>query len=122
MAAARDGALVGADGAQALVDLGEAARARRCSGLGEQAEAFLVAFEHGVEQRGLAGGRLLLHLAEPGAGGEADLAAIDADIAGDGAQQGDLPAPLRPTRPIAAAGIDRAARRGRAAPGRRCGW
>ena len=59
-------------------------------GLGEQGEAFGVALQHGVQQRGVARGRLLRDGGDAGAGGEADVAAVQRQLAGDGAQQGGL--------------------------------
>jgi hypothetical protein len=60
-------------------------------GLGEQAQTFLVAFQHCIQQGGGAGGGGLLHLGHAGAGGEADIAAIHRQVARDGFQQRRFP-------------------------------
>ena len=71
------------------MDLGEA---MGFGGVGflEQGEAFGVASQHGVEQGGFAGGGFLRDGGYAGAGGEADLAAVQRLVADDGAQQGGL--------------------------------
>ncbi len=51
--------------------------------------------------------RLLLHPAKPGAGRQPDLAAIEGNIAGDGAQQRRLAGAVAADQADAAAGIDR---------------
>ncbi len=99
------GRCVGPDGAQALVDFGEA------DGLGgvlfgDQGEAFGVGLEHGVEQALPAGWRFLLDPGHAGAAAEADGAAVDAEFAGDGAQQGALAGAVAADQADAAAGID----------------
>ena len=80
------GRRVGADGAQAFVDLVEAMGLRGI-GLRQEGEALGVALQHGVEQGVVAGGRLLRDGGDAGAGGEADVAAVQRHLAGDGAQQ-----------------------------------
>ena len=59
-------------------------------GFREQGEAFGVALQDGVQQGGVARGGLLGDGGDAGAGGEADVAAVQRDFAGDGAQQGGL--------------------------------
>ena len=104
MAAARAGARIGADRAQAFVDLGQPVGFGGV-GLGEQGEAFGVALQHGVEQRGVAGRGLLRDGGDAGAGGEADVAAVQRQFAGDGAQQGGLAGAVAPDQADAAARV-----------------
>ena len=86
MVAARAGAEFGPDGAQPLVDLGQAARLGLLL-LGQQLHPLGVGGEHGLDQAGGTRGRLLADLGHAGAGRQPDLAAIEADLTGDGAQQ-----------------------------------
>ena len=97
---------VGADGAQAVVDFGEAVGVGGV-GLGEQRQAFGVALQDGVEQGGGAGRGFLRDGGEAGAGGQADVAAIQRHVAGDGAQQRGLARAVAADQADAAAGVDR---------------
>ena len=91
---------IGADRAQAFVDLGQAVRFGGVR-LGEQCEAFGVALQHGVEQGRVAGGGFLARrsrCARARRGGcRRRPAGVRRMIA---RSRVDLPAPLRPTRPM----------------------
>jgi hypothetical protein len=76
--AARGGRGIGADGDQALMDLGGAHAVRLPLQLGEQRRALGVCSEHGIEQCGVAARRLLRHMAKARAGGKADLPRVRA--------------------------------------------
>jgi len=95
---------VGADGAQPLVHLGQPVRLGGLR-LRQQGQTLLVALQHGFQQARIARGRLLLHLRHAGAGGEADLAAVDRHIAGDGLEQGGLARAVAPHQADAPAGV-----------------
>ena len=73
---------------------------------GQQGEAFLVAFQHGFQQRGAAAGGFLLHLSHAGAGGEADFTAIGMQVAGDGFQQRGFAGAVAADEADALTGID----------------
>ncbi len=101
------GRCVSTNGEEAVMHFGEAVGVGvGVVGFGEEGEAFLVAFQHAVEQGDVAVGRLLPDLAEAGAGGEADGAAVDADFAGDGFEQGGLAGAVAADQADAAAGVD----------------
>ena len=95
----------GADGDQAVVDFGEP-----CGigvfGFVQQREAFGVALQHGVEQGGGAGRGFLRDGREAGARGQADVAAVERHVAGDGAQQRGFAGAVAADQADAAAGID----------------
>ncbi len=97
---------IGADRAQAFVDLGQAVRFGGIR-LGQQRKTFGVALQHGIEQRGVAGGRFLRHGRDARARSEADVAAVQREFAHDRAQQGGLAGAVAPDQADAAAGIDR---------------
>ena len=78
---------IGADRAQPFVDLSQAVRFGGVR-LGEQCKAFGVAPQHGIQQRGVAGGRFLGNGRNPRACGKADVATIQRKFADDRAQQG----------------------------------
>ena len=92
------------------------------SGFREQREPLGVALQHRVEQARLAGRRFLLHPAEARARRQADLAAIDGEVAGDRLQQGGLAGAVAPDQADAAPSRPRSGWRRPAACGRRCGW
>ena len=71
--------------------------------LGEQGEAFGVALQHGVQQRGVAGGRFLRDGRDARARGEADVAAVQRQFADDGAQQRGFAGAVAPDQADAAA-------------------
>ena len=100
------GRRVRADRAQPLVDRAHAVQARVRVQLGEQRQALGVAGEHGVQQRLGAGRRLLPDLRHAGAGRDADLPAVDREVAGDGAQQGGLAGAVAADEADAAAWVD----------------
>ena len=110
---------IGANGAQALVDLGQAVGVGGF-GLRQQGEAFGVALQHGVQQGGVAGRGFLRDGGDARAGGEADVAAIQRQVADDGAQQRGLAGAIAADQADAAALVhrevgavqDRCARRG----------
>jgi hypothetical protein len=87
------------------VDLAEARGVRPALRLGEQRGALRVGLQHGVQQAERAAGRFLRDEAEPGAGGQADLAAVGGDLTGDGAQQGGLARAVAPDQPDAPARV-----------------
>ena len=95
---------VGTYGAEALVDFRQAVRVGGLQ-LAQQRQPFRVAFQHGVEQRGASGRGGLLHLRHAGAGGEADLAAIEPEFARDGAQQRGLACTVAPDQADAPPGF-----------------
>ena len=89
---------IGADRDQPVMDFGEP-RGRRMLGLRQQRQPLGIGGQHGLQQRGVAGRRLLRHPSQPGAGGEPDLAAVGRDLAGDGAQQGRFARAIAPDQP-----------------------
>ena len=96
---------VGADGQQAFVDFGQMVRVGGFD-FCQQGEAFLVAFQHGFQQRGAAAGGFLLHLSHAGAGGEADFAAVGVQVAGDGFQQRGFAGAVAADEADTLAGVD----------------
>ena len=78
------------------VDLGDAVRVVRRLGLGEQPLALVVGGEHHLDQALRPARRLLRHLADARVLGQADRAALRADLAGDQAEEGGLAGAVRP--------------------------
>ena len=104
MAAARAGAEIGADRAQAFVDFRQAVGVGGI-GFGEQGEAFGVAFQHRVEQGGVAGGGFLRHGRDACTRGKADVAGIQRYFMHDRAQQRGFSGAVAADQADAAAGV-----------------
>ena len=100
------GGRIGADRAQAFVDLGQAVRFGGVR-FGQQGKAFGVAFQHGVQQGCIAGGRFLGDGRDARARGKADVAGVEREFAHDRAQQGGFAGAVAPDQADAAAGINR---------------
>ncbi len=100
---------VGVDGAEPFPDGGHAVRGNVPTlglfGFGQQGEAFLVAFQHGLQQGLRAGGGGLLHLRHAGAAGELDVAAIHRQVARYRLQERGFAGAVAADQADAAAGI-----------------
>ncbi len=96
---------VGADGQQTIMQLGQAVRVRGFR-LRQQRQPFRVALQHDIDQGLRTLRRLLPHRRQLRAGGEADVAAVHRQFAGDGAQQGGLAGAVAADQADAAAGVD----------------
>ena len=97
---------VGADGEQALVDLAETRRVRPRRAPSRRAARRAPCPLPAPCREGCAARRRFLRdMAEAGAGGEADLAAIRRELAGDRPQQGGLAGAVAADQPDAPAGV-----------------
>jgi hypothetical protein len=96
---------VGADGDEAFVDFAHAVAVGVALGLGQQGGALGIGGQHGFQQAFRPGGGFLRHMAHAGALGQADLAAIRLDLAGDGLQQGGLAGAVAADQADLAAGV-----------------
>ena len=72
----------------------------------QQASAFGVGGEHGIEQAAIPPRRFRRDMAEARAGGEADIPAIGLEVADDGLEQRGLPRPVPPDQPEPAPGVE----------------
>ena len=81
---------VGIDIGEPHVDLGDAVGVGGGFGFGQQAAALGVGGQHDVDQAFRATGRFLRDPADAGALGQADVAIVGRELAGDQAQQGGL--------------------------------
>ena len=72
------------------MDLGQPGGVRVAVGLGEQGGAFRIRGQNHVEQGLVPARGFLRHMAEPGAGGEADFPAIRVQVPHDRLEQGGL--------------------------------
>ena len=97
---------VGGDGNQPVVHLGEAVRVGGF-GFRQQRQPFGVALQDGVEQGHRSLRRFLADGGHAGTRGQADIAAVDGDFAGDGAQQGGFSGAVAADQADAPAGVDR---------------
>ena len=88
------------------MDFGEAGGVGGVS-LGQQRQAFGVSLQNGIEQGGGAGGGFLRDGGDAGARGQADVAAIQRDVAHHGAQQRGFARAVAADQADAAAGVDR---------------
>jgi hypothetical protein len=95
------------DGDQAFMDLGGPMRFRLRVQRRQQGSAFGIGREHGIQQAAIATGSFLRDMAEPRAGGEADLPPIGLEVADDGLEQRGLPRPVPPDQPEPAPGVER---------------
>ena len=87
---------MGADVAEALVDVGDAAGIVRRFRLGEQARAFAVGGEHELDQALRSARRFLRHPADAGGAGNIDAAVVGLQLARDQAQQRGLARAVAP--------------------------
>ena len=96
-----------ADGDQPFMDLRRAIGGRFSLQRRDQASAFGVGGQHGVEQAALPPRRFLRDMAEARAGREADIPPIGLEVADDGLEQRGLARPVPPDEPEPAPGVER---------------
>ena len=103
---------------QALMDVGDAVAVGGVLGLVQQALPLGIGGQHGVEQALRPVRRFLGDAADAGAVGQADLAGVGVQVAGDQLQQGGLAGAVAPDQPgLVAAGQGHAGALQKGTPG-----